>query len=83
MSTTVTETQTITADNVTRLFPFVDTQQNSTNSLDTSDSDLSGYDEVQVSLMKEECIVLDDNDVPIGSASKKDCKSICHFTSTP
>ena len=39
----------------------------------TSDNDLQGYDEEQIRLMEEVCIVLDENDVPIGSASKKVC----------
>ena len=35
---------------------------------------MSGYDEEQIRLMDEVCIVLDGNDIPIGSASKKVCK---------
>lgn len=66
-------TQTVTADNVLRLFPFVDTHDSVPQNTISEDPDLRGYDEVQVNLMKEECIVLDDNDNPIGSASKKDC----------
>ncbi|PIA98747.1 Isopentenyl-diphosphate Delta-isomerase [Cercospora beticola] len=34
---------------------------------------LSGYDEEQVRLMEESCIVVDANDNPLGAASKKDC----------
>lgn len=68
-------TQTVTADNVVRLFPFVDTQDSVTHNTTSDDPQLRGYDEVQVNLMKEECIILDDNDTPIGSASKKDCTS--------
>jgi isopentenyl-diphosphate delta-isomerase len=71
-TTTTTENRTITADNVLRLFPFVDTH-NASQPTTPDDLELQGYDEVQVRLMKEECIVLDDNDFPIGSASKKDC----------
>lgn len=66
-------TQTVTADNVLRLFPFVDTHDSVPQSATSEDPDLRGYDEVQANLMKEECIVLDENDRPIGSASKKDC----------
>ena len=32
------------------------------------------YDKEQVELMKEECIVIDENDKAIGFGSKKDCK---------
>jgi isopentenyl-diphosphate Delta-isomerase len=34
---------------------------------------LEGHDEEQIRLMDEVCIVLDENDVPIGTASKKLC----------
>ncbi len=71
-TTTVTESPRITAGNVLRLFPFIDTH-NASQSMTSDDHELQGYDEVQVRLMKEECIVLDDNDAPIGSASKKEC----------
>ena len=81
MSTTTTTTTTapaITADNILRLFAGdVDTnvigqaRQNG----GTTDADLAGYDEEQIRLMDEVCIVLDENDVPIGSASKKVCTS--------
>ena len=76
MSSTVTVTQqpAITAENVLRLFPEVNTSLigGSHNSA-TSDSALEGYDEEQIRLMDEVCIVLDDNDIPIGSATKKLC----------
>lgn len=41
----------------------------------SSDSDnlLAGYDEVQIRLMDEVCIVLDNDDTPIGYGSKKTC----------
>ncbi|KAL4813424.1 NUDIX hydrolase domain-like protein [Aspergillus spinulosporus] len=78
MSATETITR-ITADNVADIFPDVDTSlareilpQASTTSV-TNSSDLAGYDEEQVRLMDEVCIVLDDDDKPIGSASKKTC----------
>lgn len=74
MSTTTTQTQTITADNVLRLFPEVNTSLASSHKASTEDNDLQGYDEEQIRLMEEVCIVLDENDVPIGSASKKVCK---------
>ena len=38
-----------------------------------ADSVLNGYDETQVSLMKEECILIDRDDKVTGSASKKMC----------
>lgn len=69
MSTTTTTTETrnapITADNILRLFPDID----------TSGEALEGHDEEQIRLMDEVCIVLDENDLPIGTASKKLCKS--------
>jgi isopentenyl-diphosphate delta-isomerase len=72
---TVTEQPRITAENVLRLFPEVNTtliggEHNSA----TSDNSLEGYDEEQIRLMDEVCIVLDDDDLPIGSASKKVCE---------
>lgn len=67
-TTTVTQTESITADNVLRLFPDIDTSL-----AQSRDNDLAGYDEEQIRLMDEVCIVLDENDVPIGSASKKVC----------
>ncbi|EDU42227.1 isopentenyl-diphosphate Delta-isomerase 1 [Pyrenophora tritici-repentis Pt-1C-BFP] len=78
MSTTQTVTQQpeITAENVLRLFPEVNTTLigGSHNSA-TSDNALQGYDEEQIRLMDEVCIVLDNDDVPIGSATKK----LCHL----
>ncbi|KAL4797954.1 NUDIX hydrolase domain-like protein [Aspergillus venezuelensis] len=78
MSATETVTR-ITADNVADLFPDVDTSLArevlpvaSITSV-TNSNDLQGYDEEQVRLMDEVCIVLDDDDKPIGSASKKTC----------
>lgn len=72
-TTTQTQTQTITAENVIRLFPDVDTHLATSHRVPTGDNDLQGYDEEQIRLMEEVCIVLDENDVPIGSASKKVC----------
>lgn len=62
-TTTTTAAQPITADAILRLFPDIDT---------TSEA-LSGHDEEQIRLMDEVCIVLDENDMPIGQASKKLC----------
>ncbi|KAI9902757.1 hypothetical protein N3K66_002109 [Trichothecium roseum] len=64
-TTTTTEPQAITAENMLRLFPDIDT---------TSEA-LSGHDEEQIRLMDEVCIVTDNDDLPIGTASKK----ICHL----
>jgi isopentenyl-diphosphate Delta-isomerase len=72
MSTTTT----ITAENITTLFPEVTTRligaelAHATNS---ASDDLAGYDAEQIRLMDEVCVVLDVNDVAIGSASKKAC----------
>ncbi|KEF55677.1 isopentenyl-diphosphate delta-isomerase [Exophiala aquamarina CBS 119918] len=78
-------TTTITRDNVTTLFPEVHTRligadmapnarpSGSDGDAATDSNDLAGYDEEQIRLMDEVCIVLDNNDMPIGSASKKAC----------
>ncbi|KAK4454298.1 NUDIX hydrolase domain-like protein [Podospora aff. communis PSN243] len=70
MSTTTTVTETrasapITAENILRLFPDID----------TSGEALEGHDEEQIRLMDEVCIVTDEDDKPIGTASKK----LCHL----
>ncbi|TPX07335.1 uncharacterized protein E0L32_010757 [Thyridium curvatum] len=64
-STTTTATEPITAETILRLFPDIDTNNEA----------LDGHDEEQIRLMDEVCIVLDNNDLPIGKASKK----ICHL----
>jgi isopentenyl-diphosphate Delta-isomerase len=77
----MSRTVTITAENVTSLFPEVHTRLvgedlEPTSSLSNGNgdaSDLAGYDEEQIRLMDEVCIVIDENDQPIGSASKKAC----------
>ena len=74
MSTTVTQTETVTAENVIRLFPEVSNQLATTHNDSPGTSDLEGYDEEQIRLMDEVCIVLDNDDNPIGSASKKTCQ---------
>lgn len=69
MTTTTTtmtappDAQPMTAETILRLFPDID----------TTDDALSGHDEEQIRLMDEMCIVTDDNDVPVGKASKKIC----------
>jgi isopentenyl-diphosphate delta-isomerase len=62
-TTTATESQPMTAETLLRLFPDID----------TSSDALSGHDEEQIRLMDEVCIVTDDNDIPVGKASKKIC----------
>ncbi len=72
MSSTVTQTvaQPITAETMLRLFPDID----------TSGEALEGHNEEQIRLMDEVCIVTDENDLPIGTASKKLCKySFCFW----
>lgn len=69
MAATTTSSERITADNILRMFPDIDTRSEA----------LSGHDEEQIRLMDEVCIVLDENDVPIGKASKK----ICQFPPPP
>ncbi len=65
----------ITAENVAELFPDVDTSVVARPRLVGSDNvDLRGYDEDQIRLMDEVCIVVDVDDLPIGSASKKVCE---------
>lgn len=78
MATTTASVEAITADNVTRLFPDVDTQlvrdlNDSKQASAREGGELEGYDDEQVKLMDERCIVLDVNDNPIGSATKKTC----------
>ena len=68
-TTTTTATEPITSANIILLFPEIDTNLSSAR-----DGDLEGYDEEQIRLMDEVCIVLDENDKPIGSASKKICE---------
>ncbi|PHH72089.1 hypothetical protein CDD80_4775 [Ophiocordyceps camponoti-rufipedis] len=63
-TTGVLRAQPLTAETVLQLFPDVDT---------SSDASLDGHDAEQIRLMDELCIVLDENDVPIGKASKKTC----------
>jgi isopentenyl-diphosphate Delta-isomerase len=57
------------AETILRLFPDID----------TSSAELEGHDAEQIRLMDEVCIVLDNNDVPIGTASKKLCWSPCSY----
>ncbi|KAI1000232.1 hypothetical protein K3495_g7966 [Podosphaera aphanis] len=63
MSTQTSQVEPITAQSILRLFPDIDTHS----------SELSGHDAEQIRLMDEVCIVLDENDKPIGNLSKKAC----------
>ena len=79
-STTTTTTTTVTAAAMTgpeilRLFPEVNPALvNATPTAGAAGDDaLEGYDEEQVRLMDEVCIVIDNDDKPVGSASKKIC----------
>jgi len=75
-TTTVTDHPKITAENVAQLFPDVNTTViGGSHQSARNDDVLAGYDEEQIKLMDEVCIVLDDDDKPIGSASKK----VCHL----
>lgn len=66
MSTTTTSTATApSTETILRLFPDIE----------TSGDALDGQDEEQIRLMQEVCIVLDQDDKPIGTASKKLCVS--------
>jgi len=71
---TTTTTEPITAQNLLRLFPEIAASGNASAG---GGNELDGHDALQVSLMEEMCIVLDENDKPIGRASKK----ICHLMS--
>ncbi|KAB8208449.1 NUDIX hydrolase domain-like protein [Aspergillus parasiticus] len=74
----------ITAENVHELFPEVEALSvvsPTTCGVSAAESgDFEGYDEEQVRMMDEVCIVLDVDDEPIGRASKE-CSSnylLCH-----
>lgn len=76
MTTATTQIEAVTAENVVRLFPDVNSSLARTHNDSTSTRDeLEGYDEEQIRLMEEVCIVLDTDDNPIGTGSKKTCKS--------
>ncbi|TGO23502.1 hypothetical protein BPAE_0130g00200 [Botrytis paeoniae] len=71
-TTTITQAEPITAQSILRLFPDID----------TSSAELEGHDEEQIRLMDEVCIVLDENDKPIGNFSKKICKRNKHLSAS-
>lgn len=77
VTTTMTVREPITAENMLRLFgDQVNTTVIGQRRSEAGDAELAGYDEEQIRLMEEVCIVLDENDQPIGSASKKTCVHI-------
>ncbi|KAI9712864.1 MAG: isopentenyl-diphosphate delta-isomerase idi1 [Chrysothrix sp. TS-e1954] len=65
----------LSSEDVLKLVPEVNTQLAEDHRTSDRHHDLEGYDEEQIRLMDEMCIVLDENDFPIGSASKK----VCHL----
>ena len=71
--TAITTAPPISADAVLHLTSDVDPGLQSRTNVNVLDNELLGYDEEQVRLMEEVCIVLDDDDQPIGSADKKTC----------
>lgn len=74
MSTTATQIQTFTAEDFLQRFPDVRVNLPTTSLAPRTETDLEGYDEEQIRLMDEVCIVLDYDDIPIGTASKKVCQ---------
>lgn len=74
MSTITTQAQTLTAERFLQRFPDVRINVPTTSPVPRADTDLEGYDEEQIRLMDEVCIVLDYEDNPIGTASKKVCQ---------
>jgi hypothetical protein len=77
MSTTTTTTTVargVSAEEILRLFPDVNPTIIGVQATRTDSGDeLAGYDEEQVRLMEEVCIVIDEDDKPIGSGSKLTC----------
>ncbi|KAF1817439.1 Isopentenyldiphosphate isomerase [Eremomyces bilateralis CBS 781.70] len=65
-------TTAITAENIVRLFPEI-TVIGTPGASAANDSEMAGYDAEQIRLMDEVCIVVDENDVPVGNGSKKTC----------
>ncbi|EMC91862.1 hypothetical protein BAUCODRAFT_126839 [Baudoinia panamericana UAMH 10762] len=75
MTATMAPAQPASAEHILSLFPEINTSLATQTRSALKDDDLQGYDEEQIRLMDEVCIVLDDHDQPIGSASKK----VCHL----
>jgi len=79
-STTTTNVRAITANEILRLFPDVNPTVIGVQATRTdAGDDLAGYDEEQVRFMDEVCIVIDENDKPIGSGSKKTCHQMVNI----
>jgi len=79
-STTTSSARAVTATEILRLFPDVNPHIIGVQATRTDDSDdLAGYDEEQVRLMDEVCIVIDEDDKPIGSGSKKTCHQMVNI----
>jgi hypothetical protein len=75
-ATAATQTGALTGADILRLFPEVNPALIGAGPVAASGDDaLAGYDEEQVRLMDEVCIVVDADDKPVGSASKKTCSS--------
>jgi len=75
-ATAATQTGALTGADILRLFPEVNPALIGAGPAAASGDDaLAGYDEEQVRLMDEVCIVVDADDKPVGSASKKTCAS--------
>jgi isopentenyl-diphosphate delta-isomerase len=80
----MTSTQTIIANSsasrILRLFPNdVNASIIGSGQTTQNNADMQGYDEEQVRLMDEVCIVIDANDKPIGSGSKKTCHQMVNI----
>lgn len=48
---------------------------NTIPNMTAAENELEGYDEEQVRLMEERCILVDENDKAYGEGSKKQCES--------
>jgi isopentenyl-diphosphate delta-isomerase len=61
--------------------PSMTTTTTAPAGVSTSDIDISqGYDDEQIRLMEEVCIVIDQNDQPVRPGTKKECTiPIPHF----
>jgi len=77
-TTTVAQTRGTPASQILRLFPDVNPTVIGASASSSGDDVLEGYNEEQVRLMDEVCIVVDENDKPIGSGSKKTCSFASH-----
>jgi hypothetical protein len=68
------EGPTIMAPSMTMTTRTTNTQDQSTGHTTVDEIDLSrGYDDEQIRLMEEVCIVIDENDQPLRAGTKKEC----------